>query len=181
MPRINLCLTIVLTVVAITFTLVTATAQVSLRSLLPADNSISGWKMIGGSEQAAVNQDGLYDLFNGAAPDYISHGVSSAVQRSFRRGDIIVVVDIHRHGSWQQAKTFFTRLAKNLEGNAGRMTTTNIKAHYTHGSAAGATVAYMWNNRYSCSITVSQASAGARETAQTFARFISKKISAAHP
>jgi hypothetical protein len=92
-----------------------------------------------------------------------------------------VVIDIHRHGSWQQAKGFFAKQSKNLEGGAGFVSTTNIKAHYAHGSAGGATVANMWNNRYSCSITVSEASTTARDTAMTFARFISRKISAAHP
>lgn len=181
MPSRFICLTIIAVATSFVFATANATAQVSLRTLLPGDGSISGWSLITGSEQAAVNQDGLWDLFNGAAPEYISHGVSSALQRSYRRSDTIVVVDIHRHGSWQQAKAFFTKLAQSLEGSTGHVSTTSIKAHYAHGSAGGATVANMWNNRYSCSITVSRASVVDRETAMTFARFVSGKISAAHP
>ncbi len=157
-----------------------AHGAVSLRSLLPGNNSISGWALVSGSEQAAVNQDGLYDLFNGAAPEYISYGVTSALQRAYKHNNTIVTVDICRHNSWQKAKAFFILRRKALQGATGYLSTTNIKAHYAHATTGATAIAYMWSKYYSCSVSVAGGTAADRETAKAFARYISAKITAAH-
>ncbi len=157
-----------------------AHGAVSLRVLLPLNNSIPGWALISGSQQVAVNQDGLYDLFDGAAPEYIAYGVTSALQRAYRHNDTIVTVDICRHNSWQQAKAFFVFRRKSLEGGTGYLSTTNIKANYAHATVGATAIAYMWSKYYSCNISVAGDSAAERETAKTFARYISAKITTAH-
>ncbi len=157
-----------------------AGAEVSLKSLAPADDEISGWKLVAGADKLGTGESGLYDVYDGGAGEYLDAGITQVFQRTYKNDGKYLKVSINRVGSWQQAKAFYLKRRSGIAGLDSFMKHSDIKQELSKATNAGSTIAYMWARNYFCSISVNGDAADQRNAVKAFGRKISAKITAAH-
>lgn len=165
-------------IAAVALLLVVGAAQAALLSRLPASNEIRGWAIIAGGDRVAVDSQGLYSLYDGAAPSMRQVGIASAAQRVYRRDAKRLSIDVYKFATPAQAKVFYM---------ARRAGITHSKAFWaaaspTSGRARAITgrtyVAYLWQKQLCCMMSVNGTTEAEKLALEAFSTAISKKIAA---
>jgi hypothetical protein len=78
----------------------------SLKGMLPTSKTVPGWAPIGETVYSA-NPEKLFLIYNGGDVEYIESGVQEAVQQTYKKGDSLVIVSLHRMPDWQKSKALY--------------------------------------------------------------------------
>ena len=155
-------------------------AEISLQSLVPGDDEVSGWKVVAGADKLGTGEKGLYDVYDGGAGEYLDAGITQVFQRTYKHGGKYLKVSINLLGSWQQAKAFYLKRRSGIAGLDSYMKHCDIKQELSKATNAGSTIGYMWARNYFCSISVNGDAADQRNAVKDFGRKISAKVTAAY-
>jgi hypothetical protein len=155
-----------------------AASSSGLGLFLPGAGFAPGWSIVSAAERDAVDEKGLYDMYDGAVPDMQKRGVCYAHQRTFRNGKgKSITVDIYTLYTWQHAKAYYG-LEKSGIRSLPKFTTWPLKAEACAAQAAGTTTCFLWSRNYAASISVQGAGSDDLTTAKSVATAISGKIKA---
>jgi len=157
-----------------------ARAEVSLSALVPGANEVSGWSLVAGADKLGTGEEGLYDVYDGGAGEYLDAGVTQVFERTYRNGGKYLKVCINRMGAWEQAKAFYLKRRAGIASLPSFMKHSNIKQELSKATNAGSTIAYMWHRNFFCSISVNGDAADQRNAVKDFGTRISGKITAAY-
>jgi hypothetical protein len=81
-------------------------SSIPLLDMLPADNEVNTWLQTGGVS-LIIDQTGLYNRIDGAAPKYIDRGWVSSVYANYSQGARTIQVAIHDMGSAANAQAIY--------------------------------------------------------------------------
>lgn len=158
--------------------LLAGVAGAALLSRLPTSNEIAGWTVMTGGDRAATNQQGLYSLYDGAAPEMIRQGIALASQRVYKRDAKRLTIEVYKFATPAQAKTYYSaRKAEISHSKAFRATGSSVSG--VARAISGRTyVAYLWQQQLCCTMSVNGTTVAEKTALEAFAASIGKKITA---
>ncbi|MCD6352013.1 MAG: hypothetical protein J7M26_07830 [Armatimonadetes bacterium] len=151
-------------------------AEPLLKTFLPGSNTISGWVIFKAADRGAYNLQGLYDLYDGDVPHLQKFGLQAAHQRVYKKGTKRVIVDLMRLDNYQHAKALYQERTQGLNELPGCKVLSDVRQQGMLVPTGGVTVVYFWQRNYLCSISVFGTGNAEKQTASTFAHWISNRI-----
>ena len=145
--------------------------------LLPDDEDISGWGGVGAYEEAN-DYDGLFNIINGGAEDFIDEGFVSAAFQIYENcfGEVcslaLVHLRIYDQGSSENAVTVYDKVATGIGipwDGAG------INARIDESAIAAYTIEF-WQENFFVQIVIEEKTEDSLNIAKLFASHVSNQI-----
>lgn len=156
-----------------------AQAAPSMWALLPGDGTLAGWVITAGADKKTATASGLYDMYDGAAPNMLHAGVTAAAQRVYRKGNLRVTLDLLRFVSPAKAGAYYSARQSEIAKTKGYRKLTSLGQGACQARLCRSTLLYLWAGGYYCSLSVGSNSEGDAATLQAFARYLAGKIASA--
>lgn len=121
----------------------------AIAKLLPASNELKGWAAIANTDTHCASSKELHKIYNGGDGEYIKAGVTEAYQRTYKNGNVLATVVVHRFGTdWQKAKALCTKRVSGISKTKG-FTTVKLKNAGCYGPVPGGQLlGYSWTGYY---------------------------------
>lgn len=147
----------------------------ALKKLLPKGGEISGWSIYADTYQYCASPDELYEIYDGGDQEWIDAGVVEAAQQVYTKGNLRMVVTVHRMKTWQRAKALYKKKDAGIKSQPGYQT---IKLKHAHSlcRANGVTTGYGWTKTYFMTYTLNTAKASGATTTKAFMKAVGRKI-----
>ena len=145
----------------------TAACAVSVKSLLPAKNSVKGWSILADSLQYGKG-NGLTSIYNGGYELYTKNGVVDAARQMYQRGNDYVEVTIHTMKSGKAAIDFLKYWQK--QNKVKSLSRTKKSSYFT--LAKPNTAVYFVTGKYLTTVNAFHAAEKAKKDVMAFMNVI---------
>lgn len=156
--------------------LAAAGVQAALLSRLPASGEIPGWSILSGGDRAALNEQGLYSLYDGAAPQMKQAGIKLASQRVYKKGSKRLTADVYKFAGPAQAKAYYLKRKAEIAQGSGFGVLGGIKSEAVRAQFGRTSLCYLWQKDICCTLSVNGTAAAEKTALQDFAKNISKRL-----
>ncbi len=147
-----------------------------LLSMLPGNNTITGWSIIPSYDKHAESGSELVEIYGIQAGDLISAGVVSGASRVYRKGNKRISVDLFQMTTWQNSAQYYNDKRNEIAGLDDFTKTNTIRQEFATATENGTRVAYLWKKEYVCVFVMDGASEADVNAIRSFAAYISGQI-----